>query len=316
MNIIDTHCDALLKLQSDQRSTHGYYGRKRNLNYLDSKEIDTNMKRRIEGNVKVQFYAIFISPTIPDNEKWQHALEQVDAFYNEVLTMDKMVHIKKLSDINNLKEDEYGAVLTLEGADAIGNDLMKLRTLFRLGVLSVGLVWNNANLVADGVGETRGTGLSKLGHQVVEECNKHDVLIDVSHLNVHGFEDVIEKGKHVFASHSNSRTIMDHPRNLYDEQIIKLVQKGGMVNIVFCPAFVGEGDLVIDDLLTHIDKIRELGAEKHIGLGSDFDGIPNFVADLEDSGDYPNLMSAIEVRYGKDFAEDIASRNFINNFCS
>ncbi len=316
MNIIDTHCDALLKLQSDQRSTHGYYGRKRNLNYLDSKEIDTNMKRRIEGNVKVQFYAIFISPTIPDNEKWQHALEQVDAFYNEVLTMDKMVHIKKLSDINNLKEDEYGAVLTLEGADAIGNDLMKLRTLFRLGVLSVGLVWNNANLVADGVGETRGTGLSKLGNQVVEECNKHDVLIDVSHLNVHGFEDVIEKGKHVFASHSNSRTIMDHPRNLYDEQIIKLVQKGGMVNIVFCPAFVGEGDLVIDDLLTHIDKIRELGAEKHIGLGSDFDGIPNFVADLEDSGDYPNLMSAIEVRYGKDFAEDIASRNFINNFCS
>lgn len=316
MNIIDTHCDALLKLQSDQRSSYGYFGRGRNLNYLDSKEIDTNMKRRIEGNVKVQFYAIFISPTIPDNEKWQHALEQVDAFYNEVLTMDKMVHIKKLSDINKLKEDEYGAVLTLEGADAIGNDLMKLRTLFRLGVLSVGLVWNNANLVADGVGETRGTGLSELGLQVVEECNKHDVLIDVSHLNVHGFEDVIEKGKHVFASHSNSRTIMNHPRNLYDEQIIKLVQKGGMVNIVFCPAFVGEGDLVIDDLLTHIDKIRELGAEKNIGLGSDFDGIPNFVADLEDSGDYPNLMSAIEERYGKDFAEDIASRNFINNFCS
>lgn len=316
MNIIDTHCDALLKLQSDQRSTYGFYGRKRQLNYLSSKEIDTNMKRRIEGKVKVQFYAIFISPTIPDNEKWQHALEQVDAFYNEVLTMDKMVHIKKLSDINNLKEDEYGAVLTLEGADAIGNDLMKLRTLFRLGVLSVGLVWNNANLVADGVGETRGTGLSELGLQVVEECNKHDVLIDVSHLNVHGFEDVIEKGKHVFASHSNSRTIMDHPRNLYDEQIIKLVQKGGMVNIVFCPAFVGEGDLVIDDLLTHIDKIRELGAEKHIGLGSDFDGIPNFVADLEDSSDYPNLMSAIEERYGKDFAEDIASKNFINNFCS
>src|SRR5699024_12101964 len=86
------------------------------------------MKRRIKGKVKVQFYAIFISPGIPDNEKWQHALEQIDAFYNEVLTMDKMVHIKKLSDIKNLKEDEYGAVLTLEGADAFGNDLMKLRT--------------------------------------------------------------------------------------------------------------------------------------------------------------------------------------------
>ena len=315
MNIIDTHCDALLKLQGDKRNTYGYFGRKRQLDYLDSDELHTNMKRRIKGKVKVQFYAIFISPGIPDNEKWQHALEQIDAFYNEVLTMDKMVHIKKLSDIKNLKEDEYGAVLTLEGADAFGNDLMKLRTLFRLGVLAVGLVWNNGNLVADGVGETRGTGLSKLGHQVVEECNKYDVLIDVSHLNVHGFEDVIEYGKYVFASHSNARSIQDHPRNLYDEQIVKLINKGGMINIVFCPDFVADGEVTIDDLLSHIDKIIELGGEKHIGLGSDFDGIVDFVKDLEHSGDYQNLLTAIENKYGEGFTRGIASENFIRVFC-
>src|SRR5699024_9442627 len=90
---------------------------------------------------------------------------------------------------------------------------------------------------------TRGTGLSKLGHQVVEECNKNNVLIDVSHLNVHGFEDVIEHGKYVFASHSNARSIQDHPRNLYDEQIVKLINKGGMINIVFCPDFVADGEV-------------------------------------------------------------------------
>lgn len=315
MNIIDTHCDSLLKLQGDARATHSYFQQGRQLNYLNSKDLDTNMERRIAGNVKVQFYAIFISPSIPDNEKWQHALEQVDAFYEEVLTMKNMVHIKKLSDINNLDEDEYGAVLTLEGSDAFGNDLMKLRTLIRLGVLSLGLVWNNGNLVADGVGETRGTGLSEFGLKVVEECNTHDVLIDVSHLNTHGFEDVIKHGKHVFASHSNARNIHDHARNLYDEQITKLINKGGMINIVFCPPFIGEGDVTIDDLLKHVDKIIELGGEKHIGLGSDFDGITTYPAGLEDASKYGNLIDALNEKYGEEFTKGIASENFIERFC-
>lgn len=273
------------------------------------------MERRIKGKVKVQFYAVFISPGIPDNEKWQHALEQIDAFYEEVLTMENMVHIKKLSDIKNLKEHEYGAVLTLEGSDAFGNDLMKLRTLFRLGVLSLGLVWNNGNLVADGVGESRGTGLSEFGFKVVEECNKNNVLIDVSHLNVQGFEDVIEHGKLVFASHSNARSIHDHLRNLQDEQIKQMINKGGMINIVFCPPFIGEGKVTIDDLILHIDKIIELGGKNHIGLGSDFDGITEFVEGLEDASKYPNLIEALRQKYGEEFTAGMASGNFIERFC-
>ncbi len=315
MNIIDTHCDALLKIQGDARGAHGYFQQERQLNYLNSRELDTNMERRIKGNVKVQFYAVFISPGIPDNEKWQHALEQIDAFYEEVLAMENMIHIKQLSDIQNLKEHEYGAVLTLEGSDAFGNDLMKLRMLFRLGVLSLGLVWNNGNLVADGVGETRGTGLSEFGLKVVEECNKNNVLIDVSHLNVQGFEDVIEHGKLVFASHSNARSIHNHPRNLHDEQIKQLINKNGMINIVFCPPFIGEGKVTIDDLILHIDKIIELGGEKHIGLGSDFDGITEFVEGLEDASKYTNLIEALRQKYGEEFTEDVASRNFTERFC-
>ena len=111
MYIIDTHCDALLKLQTDFRNTYLY--KDRSLDYLDSPELDTNMNRRIEGKVKVQFYAIFISPLLPDNEKWQHALEQIDRFHKDILTQKHMVHIKNLKEINNLKENEYGAVLTL-----------------------------------------------------------------------------------------------------------------------------------------------------------------------------------------------------------
>lgn len=313
MYIIDTHCDALLKLQTDFRNTYLY--KDRSLDYLNSPELDTNMNRRIEGKVKVQFYAIFISPLLPDNEKWQHALEQIDRFHKDILTQKHMVHIKNLKEINNLKENEYGAVLTLEGSDAFGNDLVKLRTLFRLGVLSLGLVWNNGNLVGDGVGETRNAGLSEFGKSVIEECNAHDVLIDVSHLNEAGVKDVIKYADKVIATHSNARAIMDHPRNLYDEQIKAIIDKGGMVNIVFCPPFIAEGTATYDDLFKHIDHLVKLGAENHIGLGSDFDGITEYVEGLQHAGHYQTFVNALIERYGEAFTKRLTHDNFLERFC-
>src|SRR5699024_4040647 len=76
MNVIDTHCDALLKLQGDYRDS--LRTGKRLLDYRNSDKLDSNAARLEKGDVKVQFFAIFIAPNIPDNEKWQHALEQVD----------------------------------------------------------------------------------------------------------------------------------------------------------------------------------------------------------------------------------------------
>ena len=313
MKIIDTHCDALLKLQSDKRET--YMFKKRELNFANSSEIDTNAERLRAGNVKVQFFAIFLSPAIPDNEKWQHALEQVDCFYDEILTQPNIVHIKHLSEINDLKDDEIGAVLTLEGSDAFGNDLMKLKTLFRLGVLSLGLTWNNANLVADGVGEKRLAGLTNYGFDVIDLCNEYGVLVDVSHLNENGFNDIIERADRVFASHSNSRVVMDHLRNLTDSQITQIINKGGMINLVFNPPFIKSGDCEIEDLFPHIDRIIELGGTNHIGLGSDFDGIFDYVKELGHAGEYPNFVAKIEERYGHVFAKKITHLNFQDNFC-
>lgn len=313
MNIIDTHCDALLKLQDDKRQT--YMFKERVLDFANSEEIDTNSERLKEGGVKVQFFAIFLSPAIPDNEKWQHALEQVDCFYEEILTQPNMVHVKHLSEIKDLKEDEIGAVLTLEGSDAFGNDLMKLRTLFRLGVLSLGLTWNNANLVADGVGEKRIAGLTNFGFDVIDLCNEYDVLVDVSHLNENGFNDIISRADRVFASHSNSRAVMDHLRNLTDSQITQIIEKGGMINLVFNPPFIKKGDCEIEDLYPHIDRLIELGGANHIGLGSDFDGIFHYVKDLGHAGEYPNLLKKLEARYGHIQTEKIAHQNFIDNFC-
>src|SRR5690625_1400517 len=279
MKVIDTHCDALLKLQQGMRQGI-------ELDYQTDKKIETNANRLKKGNVFLQFFAIFIDPDIPSDEQWQHALEQVDLFYSEIIEKQSNIkHIKQWDEISLLREGEIGAVLTLEGAEAIGNNLVKLRHLYRLGVLSIGLTWNNANLCADGAGEPRGGGLTLLGKEVVRLNNEYKVLTDVSHLSVNGFWDVIELADYPIASHSNVRKICDHPRNLYDGQVEALFTKNGLIQLVFNPPFIKKDSdtASITDLLKHIDHLCSLGGINNIGFGSDFDGISDYVTDLENA---------------------------------
>ena len=146
--------------------------------------LDCNFQRLKIGNVKVQCFAIFIPPELKAEEKFQSALDQVDYFYTEVLAKNRfMKHIKKWKDFDSLGSDEIGAMLTLEGVDCIGNDLHKLSILYHLGVRSVGLTWNNANLAADGAGEPRGAGLTAFGKEIVAFNNHLKMLTDVSHLS-------------------------------------------------------------------------------------------------------------------------------------
>lgn len=312
MQIIDTHCDALFKMQLAKRGTRF----EAPLEFRQAKELDTNMERLQAGGVKVQFFAIFMLPHVPSDEQWQHALEQVDLFYTEILGKNpEMKHIKSFPEIENLNPGEIGAVLTLEGADCIGNDLMKLETLYRLGVLSVGLTWNYANLCADGAEEPRGGGLTRLGKEVVALNNQHQILTDVSHLSDQAFWDVMEAARYPFASHSNARAICHHPRNLPDEAITALIDKGGFIHMVFNPPFVKENSNTakLSDLIKHIDHICALGGEKHIGFGSDFDGISHFIDDLTHAGEYPNLINELLKYYSEDTVRGFASGNFIEN---
>jgi len=313
MKIIDTHCDALYKLQMAER---GKYYDIASLNFQHARQLDTNVERLEAGQVMVQFFAIFIEPDVPSDEKWQHALEQIDLFYTEVLGKNhKMKHIKKWNELDRLQDGEIGAVLTLEGADAFGNDLAKLRTLYRLGVLSIGLTWNNANLCADGAGEPRGGGLTLLGKEVVRLNNEYKVLTDVSHLSVNGFWDVIELADYPIASHSNVRKICDHPRNLYDGQVEALFTKNGLIQLVFNPPFIKKDSdtASITDLLKHIDHLCSLGGINNIGFGSDFDGISDYVTDLENASQYPNLINELLKHYSEDEVRGFAYQNFLNH---
>lgn len=299
------HCDVLLKLYQSQGV----------INFKDSKELDANMKRLKKGNVKVQAFAVFVYPEVKTDQKFQVALDQIHYFYTNVLGNNPdMKLIRNWSDIEQLADDEVGALLTLEGVDAIGNDFQKLSILYELGVRSIGLTWNNANLAADGAQEKRGAGLTSFGEEIVSFNNEHKILTDVSHLCEKAFWDVLNVAKFPIASHSNSKSIKNHVRNLSDEQAKAMFEKDAMVHMVYCPEFVkDQKNVTIGHLIEHIDHFCSLGGVKNIGLGSDFDGIDKKIVDLEDASMQQNLLNELLKNYSEDQVRGFASDNFLRH---
>lgn len=305
LNVIDLHCDVLMKLNQ-------FRGENK---FKDAKELETNKERLKTGEVKVQAFAVFVFPDVKAEQKFQVALDQIHYFYTDVLGNNPdMKLIKEWSDIENLQEDEIGALLTLEGVDAIGNDLQKLSILYQLGVRSVGLTWNNANLAADGAQEKRGAGLTSFGEEIIVFNNDHKLLTDVSHLCEKAFWDVMDVAKYPIASHSNSKYIMDHVRNLSDEQAKAMFNKDAMVHMVYCPQFVKDKkNVMIGDLIEHIDHFCSLGGENNIGLGSDFDGITTKIVNLENASMHQNLLNELLKKYSEEQVKGFAYKNFVNH---
>lgn len=305
MNIIDFHCDALLKIWEKQGK----------LAFADAEELDINKQRLLQGGVKVQCFAIFTSPEMPSDQRFQAALDQIHYFYVEVLGKHpEMKQIREWHEIDMLQEGEVGAILTLEGVEPIGNDLKKLNILYQLGVRSVGLTWNPANLAADGVLEPRNAGLTTFGKEIIQFHNEHKILTDVSHLSETSFWDTMEIAKYPIASHSNAKAICNNPRNLTDEQAKAMFAKGANVHVVYCPMFIKEsGVTTIDDLIRHIEHFCSLGGVRNIGLGSDFDGITAKVVGLEHAGVSQNLINELLKRYTEEEVRGFASENFLRN---
>lgn len=305
MNIIDLHCDVLLRMHKA----------KGEISFTDSSELDVTYNKLKQGEVHIQAFAIFISPSMKSDQKFQAALDQIHYFYTEVIGRNpNMKALKTWDDFDQLQEGQIGAFLTLEGVDCIGNDMQKLSILRELGVLSIGLTWNNANLAADGVGEERGAGLTSFGKEIVGFCNENKILTDVSHLSEKAFWDVMDVAHFPIASHSNSKTLCDHRRNLTDEQATQLFKKNGLIHVVYNPPFVVEkGPASISDLITHIDHFCSLGGVDRLGLGSDFDGISEKIIGLEDASMHPALINELLKTYSEDEVKGFAYRNFLNN---
>lgn len=304
MKIFDAHCDVLYKLWLNPA-----------LCFDSSDELHVDYKRLKNGQAKVQCMAIYVPEDVPYQERFEAALEMVNILNDKILsTFEDLKLVKTKKDIEKLTANEIGIILTLEGCDAIGNSLTRLRTLFHLGVKSVGLTWNYGNAVADGILEPRGAGLSLFGKKVVEENNRFNAWTDVSHLSIKGFWDVLELADYPIASHSNAYSLCQHPRNLHNDQIKALIEKDSIIGINFVPYFLNEtGAATIKDVVNHIDYICQLGGEKNIGFGSDFDGITATVAGLEHYGCYNQLVEELYKHFTEDQIYHFCYKNFVDH---
>ena len=304
MKIFDAHCDVPFQLWSAQW--------KKDFKHDSQLHITFEQLKRRKGSI--QCFAIYVPETVLYEKRFEAALQMADIFYNEILSLPGVKFIQTKDDINMLKQDEIGAILTLEGCEAIGKEAMKLRLLYRLGVRSFGLTWNYANLLADGALETRGAGLTTFGKHVVQELNTLHVWTDVSHLNERSFWDVIEIAKNPIASHSNCTKLCQHPRNLNDEQLRALIKRNSMIGVTFVPQFLtSEKQAHIADIVRHIEYICSLGGENNIGFGSDFDGILETVVNVSAYREYENVMNELCKHYAASTVERFLYDNFVEH---
>jgi membrane dipeptidase len=308
--LFDAHCDTLLAVKAGRklgvRGTEGH--------------ID--IPRLTEGGVTAQIFAIFVQEELRPVAPYR-GLQLLDAFY-QVLTENpgKLVHATRASDIEDAKTKGVpAAVLGFEGCEALAGDLGLLRMFYRLGVRNVGLTWNWRNQAADGVGEKRtGGGLTNFGVDLVKEMNRLGIMIDVAHLSPQGIKDVLEISEApIIDSHCASTALCDHQRNLTDEQLEAVAKNGGVACLTYVPPFLtpDQNEVPLSRVLEHMDHMVKVAGEDHVGLGSDFDGVPpdNHVIGLEDSSKMPALTAAMVKRgYSETTIKKILGGNLMRVF--
>jgi len=313
--VVDTHNDTILHLIKSppfitsetnppaprrtlgERSEHG--------------QID--IPRIREGGVDCLLFAMYVSPLY--TARLRRLVQMLDAFTMEVERYPDMIAVatnhRKI--MKTVKDGKIAAVITVEGGEPLEGSVEALRTIYRLGARSLTLTHFPRNELGDGSGADSGSHLTEFGEMVVQEMNRLGMLVDISHLNETGFWDVIELSEDpVVATHSNCKALCSHHRNLTDDQIKALSEKGGVMNLSFCAGFIRDGvgfddpealkKVTVEDWLDHLDHAVELVGTSHVGIGSDLDGGCGFPG-LDDVTRFPTLTEGMVSRGYSD--EDI-----------
>ena len=277
---VDMHCDSLTREIFDKRGS-----------VYDGEGMQS-LKKMSEAGQLCQFYAIFFqppnlkdfvkdTPEIPPD--WEYFQILREGLYMEVEKhKDKMAMAYSYQDImTNWKMGLSSAMLTVEDGRGVDGQMENLYRLHDAGVRAIAPTWNFANCFGYPnfpKEEYRQKGLTDFGKEAVEEMNRLSMMVDVSHLSDGGFYDVARISRKPFiASHSDCRAVTDHPRNLTDDMIRLLAEKGGVAGINFAPDFSAEnpkaGECHVKDLVRHVLHFMNTGGEDCVGIGTDFDGV-------------------------------------------
>lgn len=205
-------------------------------------------------------------------------------------------------------------LFSLEGGAVLEDDSDKIFDLKKDGIKFITLTWNGENKIAGGVNSQ--IGLTDFGREVIEKMNRLKIGCDLSHLNENSFYSAIEIADFPLATHSNCKSVCDHKRNLTDNQLKLIAQKGGIIGLCFYPDFLG--DNVFEGIYRNIIHLLDLNMENNIAIGSDFDGAL-MDKNLKNISQVPDLYSYLEEKgLSKDLLDKIFSinaNNFIAKLC-
>lgn len=306
MKIFDLHCDTLLTGTS-----------------FVGNNSSVNLDRLPKNAQYCQCFAIFIRDGLPKyliNQQvknyYLHFCSQLKAF------KERIRQCYSTSDINNaFANNQVAAILTIENGAALIGKIDNLFTLAQHGVKAIGLTWNGQNQIGGGVHSS--SGLTNFGRSVIGQMERLNIIVDVSHLNDQTFWQVASFAQRpIMASHSNSRSICRHKRNLTDQQFKYLVQHEGICGLNFCTSMLYDSKYKknyskqnnYDIILRHIDHFLELGGENTLALGSDFDGCTTLSC-LQTTKDFGGLYDYLcKTGYGKNLVNKIFFDNALRFF--
>ena len=300
MKFVDLHCDTLSILAlSDEE-----------ISLASNDKTSVDFERLRKGNALVQFFAMFL-PSKATYERLEmepmdddeYILKSVNILKDAIEENSNIIAMAyNIEDIKrNEEEGKMSAILTIEDGRSIDGNLEKIKKYYDLGVRLITLTWNHENSLGypnSADPQIMEKGLKPFGIEAVEYMNELGIIVDVSHLSDGGFYDVARVSKKPFiASHSNARAISPHQRNLTDEMIRIISEKGGVVGLNFCPPFLNEDaegkDSTIELMVRHLNHIKNVGGEDVIALGSDLDGIGGNL-EIDSCDKIPLLFEALE----------------------
>lgn len=272
----------------------------------------TDIERLRQGMVGIQFWSVYVPSDAVLQGAARVQLEQID-IANRIVERYPDV-LQKTGDPDSalaiFRNGRIASVFGMEGGHAIENSLGALRAFHDLGARYMTLT-HSANIDwADSCCEPpRHNGLTEFGKEVVREMNRLGMLVDLSHVSPKSMHDALDvTAAPVIFSHSSARAVTDHPRNVPDDVLRRLPRNGGVVMITFVPSFVSETVMrapagqqprpraTMEDVIRHIEHVRNTAGIDHVGIGADFDGISEVVQGLEDVSTYVPLFAELHRR--------------------
>jgi membrane dipeptidase len=283
-----------------------------------------DLPRALRGGLGGSFTSIYLTTEEADIDPLAHAMRCINELLQIVDRSDGRVRLcRTAAEVRAAFDaDAFASVIAFEGADPISWSLKELRVFYEAGLRCLAPTWSRSTIFAHGVafsGSLPDTGLTEKGRELVAECNRLGIVLDVSHINRAGFWDMLQESQQpVIATHSSVHAISPHVRNLDDEQIRALAAQGGTMGINFSNGFLrpdmnadGANDTPLEVLLDHFDHVVNLVGDEHVSFGTDFDGtdVPSAV---RDASLLPVVLRGLQARgYSDDALERICHGNFL-----